>query len=110
MIRKIISNPIISDPKIGNRKIGLIPSNERGIQLNAIFNTWIIPPAKNPATNAPKNPEGVYANKSLFRPKILGSAKIPPIIPTMNPGRSAIERPMNPARIGNIILNEILPK
>ena len=101
---------MISDPKIGNKKIGLIPSNERGIHLNANLRNEIIPPAKNPATNAPKNPDGVYANTSLFRLRILGSAKIPPTIPTINPGLSAILRPMNPARIGNIILNEILPR
>ena len=45
---------MISDPKIGNKKIGLIPSNERGIHLNASLRNEIIPPAKNPATNAPK--------------------------------------------------------
>ena len=53
---------MINDPKIGNKKIGLIPSNERGIHLNANLRNEIIPPAKNPATNAPKNPDGVYAN------------------------------------------------
>ena len=41
---------------------------------------------------------------------MLGLAKIPPTIPTTNPGLSAKLRPINPARIGNIILNEILPK
>ena len=54
-----INTPIINEPSTGNKNIGLIPSIERGIHENAYLSTIIMPPAKNPATSAPKNPEGV---------------------------------------------------
>ena len=86
---------MINTPNTGNRKIGFNPSNGFGNHENAHLRNVIIPPAKKPATNAPRNPEETYpsANTPPVAKSVntAGFANTPPMKPTTKPGRSAID-------------------
>ena len=82
--------PIAKVTKSGNISIGLIPSSDLGRGFVIFLKKRIMYPDKKPATNAPRNPA----------PPVF--AKYPPTKPTVIPGLSAIDIPINPARTGNI--------
>ena len=65
--------------------------------LQIFFNNTTTYPARNPATNAPRNPLVPFA------------AIAPPTKPTASPGLSAILIAINPARIGSMKPNATPP-
>ena len=113
LITNNIKAPMIRTPNTGNKKIGFNPSNDFGNHEKANLRNEIIPPAKNPAMSAPRNPEETYPSaktppvaKSVNK---AGFANTPPMKPTTKPGRSAIDCPIKPANIGSIIAKANLP-
>ena len=77
-------------PNNGYNSTGFIPSSESGNTLNSFLSPTTKYPAKNPASNAPKNPE----------PPLFASS--PPRKPTTNAGLSAILYAIYPASTGKI--------
>ena len=75
---KVINAPINNTPSSGYSRTGFNPSRPFGSLSKIFFNNWMIRPAANPATKAPRKPDFPFA------------AIAPPTKPTTSPGRSAI--------------------